>query len=109
MTDKPRIAIEIQHLPDGRAALFIAIHNADVEIDSGDTKFAVCDGSVDVYLGGLAKDVYFNCYKSGEGREEFEADLKSRRSDGEHALRRRLMGKRRKRPGRREQPPKETA
>jgi hypothetical protein len=68
-----RITIYVEEEDDvGKCAMFLAIHNVTVEIKRhGDTEFTLWNASVDVFFGGLHKDLYFNVYAMNE--EQFGA------------------------------------
>jgi hypothetical protein len=66
MTTKRTIAIDMTDRKNG-TEVFIAIHDADVEITrDGRTELLAYGSSMDIYLGGLHPKVTINVYKPGE-------------------------------------------
>src|SRR5438445_13063032 len=52
------ISIEVSDQKDGRTAVFIAVYDADVEVDrNGKTEFKLHNASLDIYLGGPTSQV----------------------------------------------------
>src|SRR5437870_4468597 len=68
---KSRIGVSVEKRADGREWLFVAIHNADVELDfPNGERVALCDASLDLYIGAIKPDIFANVYAMGDGQED---------------------------------------